>query len=536
MHERDVLIVGAGPVGLSLSLLLASYGYRVTVLERHAAVYPLPRAVCLSHDNLRIYDGLGLHAALFENEAVTDIRGTVSDYAEIVGVAGQILGRVPYNGPSTSGTSSVFRIHQPAFEEVLETACVERGVEVIRSTEVENVVDMGTHVELYAKTRGGEVQKWSGFFVAGCDGANSVVRRCMKTPFTDYPGPKTRWLVVDVKPKCKGAAEKWKDFHTARSYMDPQRPRASIYGTKHRRRWEFMLMTEEENKKATDPDFIWSLLAEFDCTPETAEIDKTSAYVFKGGWCETFNQGRIVLAGDAAHITPPFLGQGLNSGIRDANSLAWRLDLAFRYPQGGWRKTLHDWSVERLGGVKPLIQTSVGIESHSTTTDLEKAVLRDQAFIENASAPPIIPEQIGSPGTYIPHSETDAVSCKANGTLFVDGMVRMNEKQGRLCDHLGTQGWLLLTSSKGNGSGSVPMSAETVTTFSTVFRGKMLTIGQGNVQDIRGIFSRWFEEHDVMGVLLRPDHYVFGVARTSADFESLVLRAAQRVEPGYQLH
>jgi 2-polyprenyl-6-methoxyphenol hydroxylase-like FAD-dependent oxidoreductase len=534
-YDRDVLIVGAGPVGLTLALLLASYGHKVTVLERHSAVYSLPRAVCLSHDNLRIYDGLGLHDALFESEAVTDIRGTVSDDCEIVGVGGKVVTRVSYNGPSKSGTSLVFRIHQPAFEEVLATACADRGVDVIRSTEVENVVDMGTHVELRAKGPDGEVRKWSAPFVAGCDGANSIVRRCMEIPFTDCPGPKTRWLVVDVKPKIEGAAEKWKDFHVARSYMDAVRPRASIYGTKHRRRWEFMLMTEEEKKKASDPDFIWSLLAEFDCTPETAYIDKTAAYNFKGGWCEAFNKGRVVLAGDAAHITPPFLGQGLNSGIRDVNSLSWRLDLALRYPQSRWRKVFQDWSVERLGGVTQLIRTSVGIETQSTTTDMEKAMMRDKQLAENTASPQLDPEQIGSPGTYIPQSEADAVSSKALGSLFVDGTISIEDKQARLCDHFGTQGWLILKSSRGNSTRNVPMSAEAAALFSTIFRGKVLAFDQNNVQDVTGVFSKWFEQYDATGVLLRPDHYVFGVAKSAADFERLVLRAAQHVEPVDQL-
>lgn len=74
-YDCDVLIVGAGPVGLTLALLLSSNGHQVTILERHSAVYPLPRAVGLSHDNLRIYDGLGVHDCLFE-DALTDVRGT----------------------------------------------------------------------------------------------------------------------------------------------------------------------------------------------------------------------------------------------------------------------------------------------------------------------------------------------------------------------------------------------------------------------------------------------------------------------------
>lgn len=528
-YDCDILIVGAGPVGLTLALLLASNGHQVTVLERHDAVYPLPRAVGLTHDNLRIYDGLGLHDLLFE-DALADVRGTVSDIVEMLGVSGQVVRRAPFNGPSKSGTSITFNLYQPALEGALEKACIVRGVSVVRSTKVSNVIDMGSHVQVLAAGPGG-ARKWSALYVVGCDGANSVVRQSIGIPFIDCPGRKTTWLVVDIRPKWENAAENWKDFHNSRTYMDPQRPRVSVWGPKHRRRWEFALFPHEDAETASKPEFIWPLLAGFGCTPENAKFERSAVYTVRGRWCETFYRGRILLSGDAAHQSPQFMGQGLNSGIRDASSLAWRLDVALRYPESNWPRAFQDWSVERLGGVKDLIKASVAIENRVSTTDVEEAIARD-----NMPPPPRPPnpEQLGSPGMYISPSEADATYADTLGTLFIDGVIRVGDKQGRLCDLFGTLGWLIVEPSRGS-DGKVSLSPETRTLFSKVLRGKSLVLTDDDVEDTTGTFTNWFQEHNAMGVLLRPDHYVYGVAKTSADMESLVQRAIRHMGPFEEL-
>ncbi|QKX54505.1 uncharacterized protein TRUGW13939_01592 [Talaromyces rugulosus] len=524
-YDCDVLIVGAGPVGLTLALLLSSNGHQVTIVERHDAVYPLPRAIALSHDILRIYDGLGLHDILFE-DALTDVRGIISDMVELLGVNGQVVRRAPFNGPSKSGTSMVVNLYQPALEEALEKACLSRGVSVVRSTEITNVIDMNSHVQVLAAGPGG-ARKWSSLYVVGCDGTNSTVRQLVGIPFIDCPGRKTNWLAVDVRPKWENAAEGWKDFYTTRTYMDPQRPRVSVWGPKHRRRWEFALFPHEDAEVASKPEFIWPLLEEFGCTPESANFERSAVYTVRGRWCETFYKGRVLLSGDAAHQSPQFMGQGLNSGIRDAGSLSWRLDLALRYPKSNWPRTFQDWSVERLGGVKDLISASVVIENLVSITDLEEAIARDN--MPAASRPPN-PEQLGSPGMYMSPSEVDAAHSDAVGALFIDGVIRMGDKQGRLCDLFGTLGWLIVEPSRESDSKD-SLSTETRTLFSKVLRGKSLVLADDNIQDTTGTFTNWFQEHNAMGVLLRPDHYVYGVAKTSADMEGLVQRAIEHAGP-----
>lgn len=454
------------------------------------------------------------------------VEPTISDVVEIVGANGQVMHSAAFNGPSKSGTSMCFKIHQPAFEEALEKVCISRGVSVVRSTEVSNVIDMNSHVQVLAAGPGG-ARTWSALYVVGCDGANSIVRQSQGIEFTDYPGRKTTWLVVDVRPRWENAAESWKDFYNARVYMDPQRPRVSVWGPKHRRRWEFVLFPHEDAEMASKPEFVWPLLAEFDCTPDNANFERSAVYTVRGRWCETMYKGRVLLSGDAAHQSPQFMGQGLNSGIRDASALSWRLDLALRYPESNWRRTFQDWSVERLGGVKDLIKASVAVQNAVSITDPEQAIARDN--MSPMSRPPN-PEQLGSPGMYLSPSGDDPTYSDSLGALFMDGVIRIGDKKGRLCDLFGTLGWLIVEPSREN-HGKESLSPGTRRLFSNILRGKSLVLADSNVQDTTGTFTNWFQEHNAMGVLLRPDHYVYGIAKTSADMEGLVNRAIEHAGP-----
>jgi 2-polyprenyl-6-methoxyphenol hydroxylase-like FAD-dependent oxidoreductase len=288
--DCDVIVVGAGPVGLTTALLLRQFGHNVQVLERHAKRYPQPRAVVIFHQGVRAFGGLSLLDRMFESDAFQDIRGTVDELFTYVDGEGQTLARHPFNGKlSKSGTARSYAMHQPTLEGELEKACQERGVIMHLSVEVKSVVDVGDHVEVgITKVNGVEKNSepagiLTAWFVVGCDGANSTVRKSANTKFKEFEAASSRWLVVDVIPITPNSSYQWKDGYHSKQYLDPKRPRTSVPSPSTRMRWEFMLMPDESTEMASSDEFIWKILSSFDCGPETAIIERRTVYSIGGG-------------------------------------------------------------------------------------------------------------------------------------------------------------------------------------------------------------------------------------------------------------
>jgi flavoprotein hydroxylase len=499
----DVAIVGYGPVGETLAILLAQRGWRVGVCEKQPAAYPLPRAVHFDHEVARIFQACGI-AAGFAGLTET------ADCYEWRNGAGDTLLRFVSRPCGASGWPEANMFPQPELERLLDARVrALPGVEVERGCEVIALEAGETGVALHARRASGEMVDIDARFVVGCDGANSFVRSQMGATVTDL-GFFYDWLIVDVLPHEPTV---WSPLNV--QICDPRRPTTMVSGGPGRRRWEFMRLPgesiEELNREAT----AWRLLAPWGVRPETARLERHTVYRFQARWVDGWRRGRVLLAGDAAHQMPPFAGQGMCAGVRDAANLAWKLDLVLR---GAAAESLLDsYESERVHHVRLVVGTSMELGKVICIADPEEAAARDRAMIAAAAAgqtrlPPALP--IGPGVTH----DGDA----AAGQLFIQGRVRQGGATGRFDDVVG-RGWILLAAASDALSG---LDAESRAFLASIGG---LTVSLEEVEDVDGTYRSWFAEHRAAAVLQRPDFYLFGAAPTAADVPPLLAALRQHL-------
>ena len=314
-EQFDVVIVGLGPTGAMLANLLGLKGIFTLVLEREAQIYPLPRAVHFDDEIMRAFQTIGIADEL-SDKVIINKGMRFCDYD------GNLLMDWPREQIITdNGWYASYRFHQPDLEELMREALQQYSHVVVKQEYVaEAINDCGDHVELSYRNRlTDEVSRVNAKYVVGCDGARSTVRQAMQTDMQPL-GFEQRWLVVDVI--LKQAMPELGD-HTIQ-YCDPSQPATYCRNPGMRRRWEFALRDDQTDEQMTNPDIIWEMLKRW-ITPAKAVLERQAIYTFKSCVAERWQINRLFVAGDSAHLTPPFMGQGMCAGIRDAMNLGWKL-------------------------------------------------------------------------------------------------------------------------------------------------------------------------------------------------------------------
>ncbi len=314
--RADIAIVGAGPTGLTLANLLGGMGVSVVVIERNLATVQEPRAVSIDDESMRTMQAIGLADAV---EAIV-ARGYGSRYLS----PSQNLFLTVEPTARDFGFDKRNAFQQPELEAVLRGG-LERYAHVTQmfGWEMQSFSQECNEVSLEVQDPGGAVRKVTARYMVACDGGRSPTRGKLGIELAGSTFAE-RWLIVDlVRTENR--------FRHTEVYCDPARPCISLPGPDNIRRYEFMLHLGEDEKAATDETFVRNLLADVGPDRDCA-FSRVQVYTFHARLAKRWRSGNIFLAGDAAHLTPPFAGQGMNGGVRDAQNLAWKLAEAVRGP------------------------------------------------------------------------------------------------------------------------------------------------------------------------------------------------------------
>jgi len=353
-----VVIVGAGPTGITAATKLAQYGVDCLVLDRWTDVYPQPRAVHLDDEIYRLLAGLGI----------------AEEFAAISRPARGLQFRDPNMrvlaqfhrecAESANGFPQANMFDQPEFEALLRANLKHYPRAVLRgNAEVTEAAPIGAdRVQVTFTDRiSGEEHRVETRYLLGCDGANSLVRAAIGACMEDLKKFQQRWLVVDVATAAE--LNQWEGVHQV---CDPHRAATYMRIGDTRYRWEFRLLPDETADDYTTMAALYPLIRPWvhGIAPEQLQLVRVAEYTFRAQVANRWRGDNMFILGDAAHLTPPFIGQGMGAGLRDATNLAWKLAGVLT----GWlpESVLDTYEPERMPHTRYMIRFALAVGTAMT--------------------------------------------------------------------------------------------------------------------------------------------------------------------------
>ena len=337
----DVTILGGGPVGCFLAVILSDMGVLNVVIDRDVAPYQLPRAIVMDDEIQRAFHDHGMGDWLQQNTEPLQRGDFVGPTNEVV-----IGADIPPLG--LQGVPPVVTHYQPDLDTMLRAEAERRGSQVLWGRTAVDMVDSGSSVVTILDTGETVESRW---YVA-CDGASSWTRKHIGLTLEDLRFDQ-EWLVVDAELHEGAVVDLPRGV---RQYCHKDRPFTFVQGVRRYRRWEFQVQENEDARQLNTEEGLWSLLQGM-ISPDTARLVRSAVYRFHAVVAPNMQEGNVFLAGDSAHQTPPFAGQGLNSGMRDALNLAWKLSFIKRGL--ATEKILDTYTTERAPHVRSTIAHAV---------------------------------------------------------------------------------------------------------------------------------------------------------------------------------
>ena len=474
----DCIVIGYGPVGALLSIFLSKLGLSVAVIDKNLDIYPLPRAIHFDDEVMRIFQMVNL------SEQISKISRIGTKGMHFVDNEDNIL--MVRKGSDTIGDlgwQKSWYFHQPQLEELLrENAEKEKKFVSFLGYETKKIIHDSDFVTVksYSKRLKKELVLHCKYLV-GCDGANSTTSDYIGKEIKDY-GLKEKFLVLDLKVDNRYQNIKDLPDFTVQ-HCDKVRPVTRCYISKKRRRWEVKILPSDDQEKFLESKSIWKFLSKW-IEKKNGMIERSQVYTFRSILKKKWFMNRIILAGDSAHLSPPFLGQGMCAGIRDVAVLAWRLKGYTTDKLSS--EELINYQAERFPHVSAFIKLASEVGKIMSNPDLLKKSEKSQSMRLFDFPKPRLKK-----GFFY--------NCSLSGTLFPQ-FVESNRKSD---DSLGYEFvFIALQEQKFNDVG---------------IDNKILL-----KKTAEGSLRNWMVKSKIVALIVRPDKYIFGSAANEKNVKALV--------------